>query len=96
MGGRPTDAPLDLEEHTLADWEVLADALSVALGARGIRTTDEHRRAMENLPAEEYLALSYYERWVRGTEELLIEKGILTRDEIDRKVEDLESTWAVS
>jgi hypothetical protein len=96
MGGRPTDAPLNLEEHTLADWEVLADALSVALGARGIRTTDEHRRAMENLPAEEYLALSYYERWVRGTEELLIEKGILTRDEIDRKVDELESTWAVS
>jgi nitrile hydratase len=96
MGGRPSDVPLNLEEHTLADWEVVADALSGALGARGLRTTDEHRRAMENLPSDEYLALSYYERWVRGTEELLVEKGILTREEIDRKTAELEATWGVS
>jgi nitrile hydratase len=96
MGGRPSSEPLDLEEHTLADWEVVTDALSVALGARGIRTTDEHRRVMENMPSDEYLSLSYYERWARGIEELLIEKGILTREEIDRKMTDLEATWGVS
>jgi len=93
MGGRPTDEPLNLQEHTLADWEVVADAVSVALGARGLRTTDEHRRAMEDMPPEDYLALSYYERWVRGTEQLLIEKGVLTREEIDRKMAELEPTW---
>ncbi|MBV9327389.1 MAG: nitrile hydratase subunit beta [Chloroflexi bacterium] len=96
MGGRPDDAPLNLEEHTLADWEVVADALSVALGTRGLRTTDEHRRAMENMPADDYLALSYYERWVVGTEALLVEKGILTREEIDRKMAEIEATWGVS
>jgi nitrile hydratase subunit beta len=96
MGGRPTDEPLKIEEHTLADWEILADAVSVALGTRGLRTTDEHRRAMEDMPADDYLSLSYYERWVRGTEELLIEKGIFTRDEIDRKMAELEPTWEVS
>jgi nitrile hydratase len=96
MGGRPNTEPLNLEEHTLADWEVVTDAMSVALGARGLRTTDEHRRAMENLPADEYLSLSYYERWARGTEELLIEKGILTREEIDRKMAELEATWGAS
>lgn len=96
MGGRPNDAPLNLQEHTLADWEVLADALTVALGARGIRTTDEHRRAIENLPSDEYQALSYYERWACGVEALLVEKSILTRDEIDRKMTELEATWEVS
>jgi hypothetical protein len=96
MGGRPTDEPLNLEEHTLADWEIVVDAVSVALGARGLRTTDEHRRAMEDMPADDYLSLSYYERWVRGTEELLVEKGILTHEDIDRKMADLETTWAVS
>ena len=30
MGGRPNDQPLNLEEHALADWEVLADALNRA------------------------------------------------------------------
>ena len=96
MGGRETSAPLNLAEHTLADWEVLADAVSVALGAKGLRSTDEHRRAMEDMPPDDYLALSYYERWVRGTEQLLIEKGVLRADEIDRKMAELESTWGVS
>lgn len=96
MGGRPSQEPLNLEEHTLADWEVVTDAVSVGLGTRGLRTTDEHRRAMEDMPADEYLSLSYYERWVRGTEQLLVEKGVLTREEIDRKMAELEPTWQVS
>lgn len=96
MGGRPTQQPLNLQEHALADWEVLADAVAQALGAKGVRTTDESRRAMEDMPAEEYLALSYYERWVRGTEQLLVEKGILSTQEIDSKMAELDQIWAVS
>jgi Nitrile hydratase beta subunit, N-terminal len=57
MGGRATDEPLNTQEHALADWEVLADAVTVALGHKGIRWTDESRRATEDLPAEDYLAL---------------------------------------
>ncbi len=96
MGGRPNQEPIETREHALADWEVLSDAVAQALGARGIRTTDESRRAMEDMPAEEYLTLSYYERWARGTEDLLVEKGILTRAEIDQKMAELEETWGVS
>ena len=96
MGGRPTDEPLNTAEHALADWEVFADAVAQALGRKGIRTTDESRRAMEDMPADEYLALSYYERWVKGTEQLLKEKGILTTEEIDGKMAELEETWGVS
>ncbi|MGI9145739.1 MAG: ScnB-like protein [Chloroflexota bacterium] len=96
MGGRPTDAPLTIAEHALADWEILADAINLALGARGLRTTDQHRRAMEDMPADEYLSLSYYERWVRGAEQLLVEQRILSFEEIDRKMTELEATWGVS
>lgn len=96
MGGRPTDQPINTAEHALADWEVVADGVAQALGVKGIRTTDESRRAMEDMPAEDYLALSYYERWVRGTEQLLVEKGILSTEEIDRKMAELEATWGVS
>ena len=96
MGGRPTDAPLDIAEHALADWEVVTDALSSVLGAHGLRSTDQLRRAMEDMPADDYLALSYYERWARGTEQLLVEKNVLTTDEIDRKMAELEETWGVS
>jgi hypothetical protein len=96
MGGRPDDQPLNLQEHALADWEVLADAIAMALGAKGIRTTDEMRRAIEDMPPSDYTALSYYERWIRSTEDLLVEKGILGRDDIDRKAAELEATWGIS
>jgi nitrile hydratase subunit beta len=96
MGGRPNDQPLDTAEHVLADWEIVADAVVQALGAKGIAGTDQSRRAMEDMPAEEYLSLSYYERWIKGAEVLLIEKGILSKEEIDRKTAELEGTWGVS
>jgi len=96
MGGRPSDEPLNTEEHALADWEVISDAVAVALGFKGLRRTDESRRAMEDMPADDYLALSYYERWAHATETLLIEKNVLSRAEIDRKMAELEETWGVS
>ena len=96
MGGRPTEEPLNTQEHALADWEVVADAVAMALSRKGVRSTDESRRAMEDMPAEEYLALGYYERWVAGTEQLLVEKGILSAVEIDARVAQLEDTWGVS
>jgi hypothetical protein len=51
---------------------------------------------MEDMPAEDYLSLSYYERWAKGTEHLLLEKGILSTEEVDRKMAQLEETWGVS
>jgi hypothetical protein len=96
MGGRPNDAPLDTSEHALADWEVVTDAIVVALSRKGLSSTDELRRAMEDLPADDYLALSYYERWARGAEQLLVEKNVLSAEEIDGKMAELEATWGVS
>ncbi len=46
--------------------------------------------------AEDYLSLSYYERWAKGTEQLLLEKGVLSTEELDRKMAQLEETWGVS
>ena len=54
MGGRPDDAPLDLAEHVAADWEVVTDALVSALGPKGLRSTDQLRRAMEDMPADDW------------------------------------------
>ena len=93
LGGRPA-GPIDRTEHVLADWEVLADGLAQALGAAGIRTTDEHRRVREDaLDSPLYAQIKYYERWIVGTEEHLVELGILSREEIDRKAAELEERW---
>ena len=37
IGGLPGAGPIDQSEHQLSDWEILADAVNQALGARGIK-----------------------------------------------------------
>ena len=93
LGGSPGAGPIDKCQHETEDWERLADAVTVALDKRGIKTTDEHRRAIESLDPERYRTLGYYERWIAATELLLVEKGILTREEIDQKAAELEERW---
>jgi len=85
-GGVPTDEPIDRSEHTLADWEVLTDALVGALARRGLVNVDELRRGIESMPADEYVRASYYERWLFSIETILTEKGVLAAGELDRKV----------
>jgi hypothetical protein len=90
MGGEPNDEPIDQSDHQKMDWEMRADALHQVLGRKGIRRTDEMRRAMESLDPDLYRSLSYYERWTAALELLMVEKGYLTSDEIDRKVTQLD------
>jgi hypothetical protein len=90
MGGQPA-GPIDRGQHEVEDWERLADAINSALGAKGLQSTDEHRRAIESL--ENYRDLSYYERWVAATERLLVEKGVLTSGEIDERAAEIEHRW---
>ena len=92
LGGSP-GGPIDKSQHEIEDWEHLADALTTVLDKKGVKTTDEHRRAQESLPPDLYGELGYYERWIAATEMLLVEKGILTREEIDAKAEELEKSW---
>jgi nitrile hydratase subunit beta len=41
---------------------------------------DDLRDAIERIPPAEYLAMSYYERWLRAAEMLLAERGLLGDD----------------
>ena len=88
-GGWPNDDPIDRSEHVLMDWEVRVAALHMVLGAKGVRTTDEMRRAIESLELAKYESLSYYEKWTAALEILVLEKGILDAGEIDRKMDQL-------
>ena len=45
-------------------------------------SADEFRHAIERIPPTQYLALSYYERWLAAAETLLVERGVLTREEL--------------
>jgi hypothetical protein len=90
LGGSP-GGPIDRGQHEVEDWERLADAINGALEGRGLQTTDQLRRAIESL--EDYRELSYYERWSAAAEKLLVEKGILTREEIDERAAQIRRRW---
>ena len=93
MGGLPNDEPIDRAEHDWADWERQTAAVMGAVRAGGLMNVDEMRRGIEALPPDEYAALSYYERWAASMETILVEKGVITSDDVDAKVKSLEERW---
>jgi hypothetical protein len=81
--------PVDTAPHDLSLWEKQIDAMNQLLAQKGIRRTDENRAAIETLGHDAYDKLSYYERWTAALARILIDKGVLTQDEIDAKVAQL-------
>ncbi len=65
-----------------ADWERrLFGLVNLAMGAAQINI-DEFRHAIERIPPGQYLASSYYQRWLAAAETLLVERGVITREEL--------------
>jgi hypothetical protein len=94
MGGLPA-GKVEPTEHDYAEWERRVDAMSVLLqgikpGTKRLVTVDERRRAIEMLPPAEYDAMTYYEKWVISLAEALIQRGILTTEELARKMVEVE------
>ncbi|MBI3247156.1 MAG: nitrile hydratase subunit beta [Deltaproteobacteria bacterium] len=89
-GGWPGAGPINQAGHDLSMWEQRTDALLVLLSSptKQLIRVDELRRAIESLPPDAYEKLSYYERWISAIETLLVEKGVLTKEEIDRKADE--------
>ncbi len=68
-----------------ADWERRVFALmNVAMNVARVNI-DEFRHAIERIPPGQYLASSYYERWLAAVEILLVERGVITREELIAK-----------
>ncbi len=65
-----------------ADWEAHVFAMNRALISRGVYNLDEFRDAIERMPAVDYLASSYYEKWLHAITTLLVEKGVATPAEL--------------
>jgi nitrile hydratase len=83
MGGAETSEPVTPEPEGDAfhhAWEGRVHAMSVASPTRTNIDAGRHQR--EKIPAPEYLAMSYYEKWFRGLTELLVAHGHATWNEI--------------
>jgi nitrile hydratase len=66
-------------------WEVRANALYGFAVRLGIINMDEYRHAIERMDPRHYLTASYYERSLTGLATLCVEKGVVTREELERR-----------
>jgi nitrile hydratase subunit beta len=81
MGGMDGFGPIPIEQDEPVfhgEWEGRVWAIFLALLPR----LRGFRHAIERIPAPVYLNSSYWERWLNGTMALLVEKGLLTREEL--------------
>jgi hypothetical protein len=92
LGGLPA-GKVERGEHDYAEWERRVDALMVLLsgvkGGRRLMTVDELRKNIESIPPEDYDRLSYYERWVTSITQTMIQRGVITTEELGRKMEEI-------
>ena len=85
MGGMDGFGPVVREQNEPvfhADWEGRVYAIAAAAMRAAQINIDEFRHAIERIAPARYLASSYYERWLAAVETLLVERGVVTREEI--------------
>lgn len=94
MGGLPA-GKVEPAEHDYAAWERRVDALMVLLsGTRGgqrLMTVDELRKNIEALPPDAYERMSYYERWVTSITQIMIQRGVITTEELGLKMAEIKA-----
>ena len=90
MGGEPAGTIVP-SEHDYALWEKRVDAMQMLLKDKQLLTTDEMRRNIESLGADVYERLTYYERWCAAITNTLIQRGVITIDELGRKMAEVQA-----
>jgi hypothetical protein len=90
VGGLEAE-PMEPRDHELLPWEKRCNALSSVLSARGLVSVEEKRRAVESLGGEAYEKLEYYERWIVAIAQVLMEKNLLTPDEIGKELAEIQA-----
>jgi len=95
MGGLPA-GPVEPSEHDYALWEKRVDALMTLLSEpkRQLLRVDELRRNIEALPPDAYDRMSYYERWISAIAHTLLQRGVITADELGRRIAEIEERRA--
>lgn len=94
MGGLHGFGSVDVEPDEPvfhSRWESRVFCMTQVLDMTGIWNLDEHRHEIERMDAAAYLNDGYYGRWLFAMEHLLHRKQILFKEEVDRRVRELEA-----
>ena len=95
VGGLPA-GPLGPRGHEPEPWERLLTAIVSTVGPAKakINCIDEFRRAREDLEPSFYNSLTYFELWTHGFINLMQEKGVLTRAEVEARAAEIKDRTA--
>jgi nitrile hydratase beta subunit len=91
MGGMHGLGPVEIEPDEPwfhHEWERRVLALMLATDFLGEWNIDMKRHARERMPGAQYLASTYYEKWLWGLERLLVERGLVPQAELDARQRD--------
>lgn len=89
LGGMQGFGRVDREEREPVfheRWEGRVRAMMTAGLRLGLYNLDEFRWALERMDPARYLAAGYYEKWLSAIERLYVEKGVVTREELDGRL----------
>ncbi|MBI3371212.1 MAG: nitrile hydratase subunit beta [Betaproteobacteria bacterium] len=93
MGGLPA-GKVETSEHDYAEWERRVDALMMLLtgvvGGKQRMTVDELRKNIESIGPEAYDRMSYYERWVISLTQTMLQRGLITTEDLTKKLAEVE------
>ena len=92
VGGRAAPSVVK-DEHAHDLWERRVDAMMMLLThpSRRLLVLDELRRNIEALGPGAYETMGYYERWCAAIANALIDRGVVTGDEIGRRMAEVEA-----
>ena len=92
LGGL-NDGLINQSDHSQEPWEKRVDSIMRLLSdnKRSILSVDELRRGIEDLGPGVYENLTYYERWITSLTNLLIEKGIISIEELGHKMSEINT-----
>ena len=95
MGGQPA-GHVQRTEHDYALWEKRIDAMLVLLAGkdRKLMSVDELRKNVESIGPDAYDKMTYYERWIHSISQTLIQRGVISVDELGRKMAEVEQRAA--
>lgn len=89
QGWGPLTTPSSGERPFSEEWERRAFALALLSMRVSGTNLDAFRHSMDRLQPLDYLADSYYGRWLRGAENLLTDSGILVPGAVDARTHKL-------
>lgn len=84
MGGMPCVEALPVENKTVFEkkWHKIVLSLTLAVGALGKWNIDRSRYFRESLPPDDYKRFTYYEKWMAGLVNLMVDSGLVDQSEL--------------